>query len=352
MNALVRRLRRLGWRASARAARLVAGGLAIAALVHPASAETLGEVLRARGLAPPPQIAGLDLPLDSYQVLDDARDLLVVYAVQGRDEPPLLAAHLERASGRWSGYPISLTAARGAEGAVAGPSCRRGLALERFPAGVLIRAHVNPSAECTIVLGRDLSVRAVLAGWPVVTFADGRLVYQRNQVHFAPVHPVALGLWDPRRPRDDVSVYPREPYQAVRRAHVELMRARYTDDWCRVRNHPCEPDRFDERLAGEVVADARGDALAFVLAWEVETEAAGPPAPDASAARGVTTAEPMTEVVYVYSGLRRPGTMRHRELLRRDFEARFGPGLPRRALDADVLRALFGSAREPRPAPR
>ena len=212
---------------------------------------------------------------------------------------------------------------------------------------MLVRAHVNPSAECTIVLGRDLSVRAVLAGWPVVTFADGRLVYQRNQVHFAPVHPVALGLWDPRRPRDDVSVYPRPPYQAVRRAHVERMRARYADDWCRVRNHPCEPDRFDERLAGEVVADARGDALAFVLAWEVETEAAGPPAPDASAARGVTTAEAVTEVVYVYSGLRRPGTMRHRELLRRDFEARFGPG----CRDGRWTPTCFARCSDPRASP-
>ena len=343
---------RSGWRVAARAARLVGGGLAIAALVHPASAETLGDVLRARGLAPPPQIAALDRPLDSYQVLDEAGELLVVYAVQGGDEPPLRAARLERASGRWSGAPISLTAAHGADGAVAGPWCRHGLALERFPGGVLVRAHLNPSAECTIVLGRDLSVRAVLAGWPVVALADGRLVYQRNQVHFAPVHPVALGLWDPTRPRDDISVYPREPYQAVRRAHVERMRARYTDDWCRVRNHPCEPDRFDERLAGEVVADARGDALAFVVAWEVERDAAGPPAPDASAVSAVPAAEAVTEVVYVYFGLRRPATMRYRELPRRDFEARFGPGLPRRAVDADVLRALFGSAREPRPAPR
>ena len=127
------------------------------------------------------------------------------------------------------------------------------------------------------------------------------------------------------------------------------MRARYTEDWCRIRNHPCEPDRFDERVAGEVVADARGDALAFVLAWDVELDGVSPAA---SAAAGATGTEAVTEVVYVYSGLRRPETMRHRELLRRDFEARFGPGLPRRALDTNVLRALFGAARDPSAAPR
>jgi len=48
-----------------------------------------------------------------------------------------------------------------------------------------------------------------------------------------------------------------------------------------------------------------------------------------------------TEVVYVYSGLRRPETAQYRELRRSAFEARFGPGAPDRALDPDVLRAIF-----------
>ena len=57
--------------------------------------------------------------------------------------------------------------------------------------------------------------------------------------------------------------------------------------------------------------------------------------------RAVAVPEEFTEVVYVYTGLRRPDTMKYRELLRRDFEARFGPGAPRRALAADVLRQIF-----------
>ena len=46
-------------------------------------------------------------------------------------------------------------------------------------------------------------------------------------------------------------------------------------------------------------------------------------------------------VVYVYTGLRRPDAMKYRELLRRDFEARFGVGAPGRALEPDVLRQIF-----------
>jgi hypothetical protein len=58
----------------------------------------------------------------------------------------------------------------------------------------------------------------------------------------------------------------------------------------------------------------------------------------------VAVPEEFTEVVYVYTGLRRPDTLEYRELLRGDFEARFGPGAPRRALEPDVLRRIFRGA--------
>jgi hypothetical protein len=58
-------------------------------------------------------------------------------------------------------------------------------------------------------------------------------------------------------------------------------------------------------------------------------------------ARAVAVPDEYTEVVYVYAGLRSPGTVRYRELLRSDFEARFGPGLPDRALAPEVLHAIF-----------
>ena len=101
----------------------------------------------------------------------------------------------------------------------------------------------------------------------MATLADGRIVYQRNQVHFASVHPVALALFDPRRP-GNVPVYPRKPYQAIRSAHIARMRATYTEAWCNARNHPCDPEVFDEDVNSDVLANARGDALAFVMAWD------------------------------------------------------------------------------------
>lgn len=396
-----------------------------------AGAETLGEVLAARGVAPAPRLVLLDQPLQAYQVLDDERDLVVAYVARPPVAPFLQAVRFERATRRWTAAPLDWRVAsdRPRLNALEPERCRSGFVIDRFPGGYLLRAHINPSAECTVVLGPDLSVRGVLAGWPVAILADGRLVYQRNQVHFASFHPVALALFDDRR--GETALYPPRPGREIRRAHVDRLRSVYTPDWCRAHNHPCDPELFDEAVSSPVVADAGGDALAFVAAWDntvgwSDTERWGrlepfrelraalpawdggstPPdrlfrglaaglararnlaagrhvaialaaepalrdlvvaalaAPPAAGqddrarllgldprwgegatwralARAVAVPDEQTEVVYVYSGLRRPETMQYRELLRSDFEARFGPGLPERALDPAVLGAIF-----------
>ena len=413
------------------AARILGMLAGLVLFAGPAWAETLGDLLKARGVTPPRHLTHLDRSLETYQVFDDERDLVVVYAVGERESTRLHAARFERAARTWTAAPLDWRVLAGGGGprALEVEWCRSGLGVDRFPGGFLVRAHINPSAECTIVLGSDLAVRGVLAGWPVATFADGRIVYQRNQVHFASFHPAALALFDPRR-GIDLTLYPRRPYRAARAAHVARMRAVYSPTWCNVHNHPCDPEVFDEHVNGDVVTDARGDTLAFVMAWDntsgwsdaerwgrleafrelraalgrwdgqgeppaelyrnlaaglararnlhgeahVAAALASVPALAALVGRaqasrpaagqdarswlmaldarwadadtwkrlGVAVAVPeeFTEVVYVYTGLRRPDTLEYRELLRSDFEARFGPA-PRRALEADVLRRIF-----------
>lgn len=403
----------------------------LALVVGAAHAETLGGVLAARGVGPPPPRLVLDQPLETYQILDDERDLLVVYSGT-RAAPRLQAARFERARRRWTVARLDWRVAADGSGANAlEPEwCRSGLAIDRFPGGFLLRSHINPSAECTVVLGPDLVVRAVLAGWPVATLADGRLVYQRNQVHFASFHPVALALLDARGPKE-TALYPPRPLREIRRAHVDRLRGVYTAAWCNAHNHPCDPERFDEQLSDRVVADAGGDALAFVTAWDetvgwsdaerwgrlepfrelraalqgwdgstappdalfgglaaglararrlgarehIDAALASEPAlrdlvdavltadrpPGQSdrtwllrldrrwgdvatwrdLARAVAVPAEHTEVVYVYEGLRRPESIQYRELRRAEFEARFGPGLPERAIEPAVRRALF-----------
>ena len=398
----------------------------VALSARPGEAATLGEVLASRSLAPPPDVVPF-LGRTVEAMLDDEHGLLLFFAAGGQ----VHATRLERASQRWTTAPLVWPAAEGghARPLEADDACWSRPRIERFPGGFVAVTHINPSAACTIVLGPHLAVRGGLFGWPVAMLADGRIVYQRNQVHFAAVHPVALGLFDPRTPAE-VDLYPRKPYQAVRAAHIARIRAVYTSAWCQPRNHPCDPEVFDEHMGSPVVADAGADALAFVVSWENtagwsegerwrfeafrELRAAlarwdgrgGPPEDlfrslvaglartrnlgregDVAAALGGDPAlrdllraalatppaagqehrtwlisldarwadaetwrrlgraaevpEEVTEVVYVYTGLRRPETMTYRELLRRDFEATFGPGAPLRALEPGVLQRLF-----------
>ena len=69
----------------------------------------------------------------------------------------------------------------------------------------------------------------------------------------------------------DTPLYPRKPYQAARLAHAARMRHVYTDPWCAAHNHPCDPDVFDEHLASDILVDARGEALVFVVAFDNTT---------------------------------------------------------------------------------
>jgi hypothetical protein len=128
----------------------------------------------------------------------------------------------------------------------------------------------------------------------MAALADGRIVYQRNQVHFAPFHPLSLALLDTRR-RSEVSLYPPRPVRELRRGHVDRLRAVCTSDRCNTHSRSCDPERFDEHLSSGVLAHAGGDALAFLAAWANTVGC----------------------------------------------EARLGAGLPERALDPAVRRTIF-----------
>ena len=60
-------------------------------------------------------------------------------------------------------------------------------------------------------------------------------------------------------------------------------------------------------------------------------------------ARAIDVPAEVTEIVYVYVGLRPGDRIRFRELPRREFEARFGRESLRPALDPAALRQLFGT---------
>jgi hypothetical protein len=193
------------------------------------------------------------------------------------------------------------------------------------------------------------------------------------------------------RPLEAVPVLDDE--RALLVVHVARMRSVYSDAWCRAHHHPCDPDLFDEHVSGDVRADARGDTLAFVTAWDntarwsdaerwgkleafrelraalgrwdgrgtppadlyrglaaglararnvyAESPRPGDPRTWDALGRAVAVPDEFTEVVHVYSGLRRADAVQRRERRRRDFEARFGAGAPGLALEPTVVREIF-----------
>jgi len=397
-----------------------------------AGADTLAEVLRASGLSPPAGLPDLDRPIGSHVIVGERGPTIVLYDA---GEPGGSARLVALRLGPGIVTRVPLVWPRSAPEGLDANTCARVDSMRRHADFVVATAHVNPSAACTLVLGRDLALRAVLPGWPVATLPDGRIVYHRNQIHFASFHRLALHLFDPAR-LVDTRLHPRKPYQAARTAHLARMRRVYTEAWCSAHNHPCDPDVFDEHLTGAVLVNARGDALVFAVAFDNTTgwsdaerwgrlepfrelrvalgrwdgrgeppEAlagslvaglgrarnlqaepyvaaalsgdpelrdlitailVSPRPPNVDEARWLATLDPrwrdaatwlrlarlidvpdeLTEVVYVYAGLRPPARLRYRELPRREFEGRFGRGSLGVALEPAALRQLFGALPE------
>jgi hypothetical protein len=249
--------------------------VAVAVAAVPAAAETLGDALRARGVAARPKdLHDLGQAITSYGVLDDARAFVIAYYRAdgtGALREPLVVRRLDRTSFQWRSAELSRKAI-GTDRCL-GPAT----AVRWAGRDLVIGTHITPSAGCTIVLGPELSVQKVLAGWFLAAFPDGSIVYHRSQVHFAPTHSVEIAVWEPRRGRDR-TLYPMKPHGRLRLEHMARIATKYADEaWCRTRNHHCDPERFDESLVGDVAVDGVTSALALVVgldntAWWTDAE--------------------------------------------------------------------------------
>lgn len=227
-------------------------------------AETLAGVLKAHGVAlPAGSIPDLERTVDNHRVLDDARDLLVVYTLGRGDAAQVHAVRFDKRSRAWRSAALEW------RGIALGPhTCEGDVTIERFALGFLVRVSQDRTRECTIIIDRDLRVRGVLAGSPVAKLNGGRIVYQRNRVNAVGVHPVTLAMFDPLSPDGEIMLFPRAPYQPARIAQMARTRASFSATQCKAGTHPCDPDWFDEHLAGDVATDMLGDSLVFVVQWD------------------------------------------------------------------------------------
>ena len=178
----------------------------LAVLLQPAPASdwpTLREVLAKHGLEGA-QVAGIDdieKVVNSYAVGSDDEWLGVAYYWhQGDSFGDLRVRTLDKRTGRWQLATFDPDALRG------GSALRMG----RAGQWIYLDLHNNPSNGALVVLSDDLRVKRRLAGWSSLLLADGRVVYENNMIHFAPFHPGAVSLYDPRTDRDE-KLYPFGP---------------------------------------------------------------------------------------------------------------------------------------------
>jgi hypothetical protein len=229
--------------------------------------QTLRDALRGQSvLAAENSLPNLDKAITSYQVLNDAKNFLIAYYVDtGSDAlyAPLVISRFDKASHAWQTKEVS-------SGAIQDDTCLgSAIGAESVRDRIYVELHINPSASCMLVLSRDLAVEKVLSGWFLAAFDDGRIVYHGNEVHFGPVHAAELSIFDPRT-NQERKIYPKKPFQEIRAAHIEGIRAFFDrdPDWCNVHNHSCDPEWFDNELEGKVAVSDKTDSLAFVVRFD------------------------------------------------------------------------------------
>jgi hypothetical protein len=222
----------------------------------------------------------------------------------------------DQRTGRWSeGAITDAGRARSCLGSAVGIQASG----ERF----LVKTHLSPSASCTLVIAPDLRLVDAVPGGVLVLLPRGSFLFQRNQVHFAPTHPLEVALYDAGT-RAGRTVYPARPFGPVRQ------RARAA-----ARDLHADPDRLDASAASEdAAASPDGTAAAFVVHLEVRDPRDG-------------TGRFSEEALVVLRGLDRPGRVEVAEVAFESARRRFGGQRPADFLAPRILAGLF----EPHPKP-
>jgi hypothetical protein len=151
-------------------------------------------------------------------------------------------------------------------------------------------------------------------------------------VHFAPVHPTEIALYDLRSKRDE-TIFPPQAPTAARQARIAQLREFYKSntEWCQKNDDPCDPESFDSDLEGEVATNESESAVAFLISYEQIQFVQG----DLQKLSGPK------DVLYVYRCLGDPAKMESREMLWSDAKTQFGDVPLQNLLQPETLKRIF-----------
>lgn len=112
----------------------------------------------------------------------------------------------------------------------------------------LFSTHINPSAECLLLLDSKLMIGTRFYGFFPLQVAPGQVAIIENMVHFAPVHPERMQVIN-LRTNETIEIYPpaNDPLRA--RLAVEHTKKMPPSETCMRMNDPCDPNLFDEQFS-------------------------------------------------------------------------------------------------------
>jgi hypothetical protein len=296
--------------------------------------KTLREVLTEEQLpADPEKLHNLDKRITSGAELKDAWQFVIAYYLHDPSEllkPPLFIELYDRRTGQWRSRSLESAKAHWRDmdvdclGSVWGIKASSDL--------LFLDTHINPSAGCVLILSHALQLRGSLCGWLLSQIGQDELIHERSQVHFAPVHPAEIAIYDLRSGRDD-TIFPPQVPTAIRKARSAQLREFYktNGEWCRQNNDPCNPEEFDSDVQTPVAASASESAIAFLVSYEqiqfVQGDVQKPSGPK--------------EVLYVYRHVDDPQKMEFREMLWSDAKTQFGDVPLQNLLQPETLEKIF-----------
>lgn len=298
-----------------------------------ASPQTLRGVLDAKSLPiTGAKLANLEKEITGGAEFDDSNQFAIAYYLDdgsGGLNPPLFVDRYDKKKEDWqSGTLFEPQTKAGDLDACLGSI----LAIKASGGRLFLDTHINPSAGCLLVLSHDLKLEANLYGWLLSQLGSDLLIYHRSEVHFAPVHPAEIAVYDLRSKRD-VTIFPPKTPTAIREARTTQLREFYKSnpEWCKKNDDPCVPEEFDSEVQETIATSEANSALAFLVSYEqiqlVEGDVQKPSGPK--------------DVLYVYRLLDDPRKMEFREMLWSDAKAQFGDIPLQNLLQPGMLEKIF-----------
>jgi hypothetical protein len=208
------------------------------------------------------------------------------------------------------------------------------LRVKVFSDSLLLDTRLGPSGGCVLILPRDLKLRASLCGWLLGQLGSDLWIYHRSEVHFAPVHPAEIAVYNLSN-KHDVTIFPLKGATAIRQARIAQRRDFYEthEKWCQENNDPCDPEQFDSGLESGLVTDDREKSIAFVISYGQIQAFQGdqkPPGP--------------REVLYIFRHADDDNKMEYREMLWSDVKTQFGDVPLQDLVQPEMLQKIFGES--------